>query len=334
MRIPKSLSYSSQSLWEKNPEEFYLRYLAEHRSPRTPQEPPMAVGSAFDAYVKSTLNYHLFGNAMSPQFEFGTVFESQVEPQCRDFALKAGKHVWKSYKLCGAYDDLLNLLRQSVEPPRFEFQVEGMIGTAPFLGKPDCGFVLDYGQGRIRCVYDWKVKGYCSKYGASPSKGYMICRDGFRSDKPSRSHGKEHAMFLAMDFHGFPINSGYLEFCNNEYADQLTLYGWMLGEKIGDENVVLGIEETVAKFMGEGQTPQLRYARHRGRVKAEYQVKLAARVQRCWDAITSGNIFPDLSPEDNAGRCQILDAMAVGLASDDSDEGKWLSNVTRPQFRR
>jgi hypothetical protein len=333
MKIPKFLSYSSMSLWESNPEDFYLHYLAENRPPRTPQEPPMAVGSSFDAYVKSTLNYHLFGNAMLPQFEFATVFESQVEPQCRDFALKAGKHVWKSYKLCGAYDDLLALLRQSVEPPRFEFQVEGLIGTAPFLGKPDCRFVLDFGQGRIHCVYDWKVHGYCSKYGASPSKGYMTCRDGF-TGKPSRSNGKEHAMFLAMDFRGFPINSGYLEFCNDEYADQLTLYGWMLGEKIGDEEVVLGIEEMVAKFMGEGQTPQLRYARHRGRVKADYQQKLALRVQRCWDAIVSGHIFPGLNLEDNAGRCEILDKMIISSATDNSDEDKWCSDVTRPQFRR
>ena len=30
MKTPRCLSYSSMTLWEKNPEEFYLRYLAEH----------------------------------------------------------------------------------------------------------------------------------------------------------------------------------------------------------------------------------------------------------------------------------------------------------------
>ncbi len=83
-------------------------------------------------------------------------------------------------------------------------------------------------------------------------------------------------MYKAMDFRGLTINSGYMEFCNDEYADQLCLYGWLLGEKIGDENTVLGIEELCAKFMGEGNPPTLRYARHRGRVKADYQQKLAA----------------------------------------------------------
>ena len=96
---------------------------------------------------------------MSAQFEFGTIFESQVEPQNRDFALTAGKRVFKAYKLCGAYDDLLDLLRKSIEQPRFEFKVDGLIEGVPFTGKPDCRFVLDRGQGRISCVYDWKVRG-------------------------------------------------------------------------------------------------------------------------------------------------------------------------------
>jgi hypothetical protein len=225
MRIPKSLSYSSMSLWYKDQDEFYIRYLADHPAPRMPQERPMAVGAGFDAYVKATLHEALFGRGADPQFEFATIFESRVESQNRDFALRAGKHVWKSYKLCGAYHDLLKLLQQSVEPPRFEFKIDGPINGVPFTGKPDCRFVLDCGQGRIHCIYDWKVKGYCSKYGASPSKGYMTCLDAFKTDKPSRSHGKEHGMFLAMDFRGLTINSGYLEFCNDEYADQLCLYG-------------------------------------------------------------------------------------------------------------
>ena len=58
------------------------------------------------------------------------------------------------------YDELLKLLIQSVEEPRFECKLEGTIGGAPFLGKPDCRFVLDLGFGRISIVLDWKVKGF------------------------------------------------------------------------------------------------------------------------------------------------------------------------------
>jgi hypothetical protein len=230
MRTPKTLSYSALCLFERDPDEYYIKYLADHPAPRLPQEQPAAVGSSFDAYVKSMLNWHLYGQAMSPQFEFPAIFESQVESQNRDFALKAGKHVFKAYKRCGAYNDLLTLLQRSIEPPRFEFTVNGTVSGVPFTGKPDVRFVLDLGQGCIPCIFDFKVRGYCSKYGASPSKGYATCLDGFESAKPSRSQGKEHAMYKAMDFRGLTINSGYMEFCNSEYADQLCIYGWLLGE--------------------------------------------------------------------------------------------------------
>jgi hypothetical protein len=211
--------------------------------------------------------------------------------------------VFDSYLHTGAYAELLAMLLASREEPRFDFTIKGVIGDqVPFLGKPDLRFVPDLGHGPFHCIFDWKVKGYCSEYGASPSKGYMICLDGFKAEKASRSHGKEHGMFLAMDFRGFTINSGYMEFCNDEYADQLCLYGWLLGEQIGDENVVLGIEELCAKFMGEGNPPTLRYARHRGRVKADYQAKLAERVTTCWQAITSGHVFTAMTRKESDAR--------------------------------
>jgi len=292
----------------------------------------MAVGSAFDAYVKAAINYILYSTAVSPQFEFGAIFENQVEPQNRDFALAAGKHVFKAYKLCGAFDDLIKLLRQSVEPPRFEFKVDGTIAGAPFTGKPDCRFVLDFGSGLIHCILDWKVRGYCSKYAASPSKGYMLCRDGYKSEKPSRSHGAEHDSYLAYNHRGLTINAGYLEYCNDEYADQLCLYGWLLGERPGDENVVGMIDEIVSK--PASPVPLLRIANHRARVKADYQQKLLERVGRCWQAITSGNVFTDLTPEENAGRREVLEEMALSLGKTAGPYDDWFNEVTRPQFKR
>ena len=74
-----------------------------------------------------------------------------------------------------------------------------------------------------------------------------------------------------MNYHGLLINSGYMEGCNNEYADQLCLYGWLLGEAVGDENVVLMIDEIVAKYMGPDVRPLLRVANHRGRVSKAHQ---------------------------------------------------------------
>src|SRR4051812_6811821 len=97
MREVKYLSYSGMSLYYKDPEAFYVRYLSENRPPREPQNAPMAVGSAFDAYVKSYLYARLVGKG-DPKHEFEFMFESQVEKQCRDVARVDGKAVFEFYK--------------------------------------------------------------------------------------------------------------------------------------------------------------------------------------------------------------------------------------------
>lgn len=333
MRIPKSLSYSSMCLFYKDRDEFYLRYLAEHAPPRLPQERPMAAGAGFDARIKSSISDYLnAGDGPDPQFEFQTIFESQVEPHNRDFALEASKYIFEAYKATGSYTDLLALLNDSVEKPRMEFTVENILNGVPFLGKPDLRFILKY-EDYIDCIWDFKVKGYCSKYGASPSKGYMCCRNTNGEYAGGRSHEKEHKNYLAYSHHGLIINSGYMEFCNDEYADQLTLYGWLLGEKIGDENVVLGIEEIVCAYK-EGQPPAIRVANHRGRVKADYQLKLIERLTACWTAITTGHVFTDLSRQENDEHCAQLEQVAIGLMSDGSALDKFYNECTRPQFMR
>ena len=42
--------------------------------------------------MKSMLYAAVFGPSADPQYEFGALFEAQVEPHNRDFAIKAGKH--------------------------------------------------------------------------------------------------------------------------------------------------------------------------------------------------------------------------------------------------
>jgi hypothetical protein len=338
MRLPTYLSYSSLSLFESDPPEFYIKYLADNRPARQPQTGPMCVGSAFDAYVKSALHEALYGKGADPVYELQTLFEDQVEPQNRDFAWAAGEHVFESYKTSGAYGELLELLKKSVEAPRFECKLTGDIDGAPFLGKPDCRFVLDLGSGRISIVLDWKVKGFCGKHAASPTKGYALCRDGFHG-KRSRSHGKSHDMYMAFDFRGMEINRDYMENNARDYADQCSIYGWLLGEPIGSEESIVWIDEIVSKPTGnalEGEYPTLRVSNFRSRVKPEYQRQLVERITNCWQAVTSGHIFQEMTKEENDEYIEMLDQMATGLASDGSPEEDWYSEATRPQnyFRK
>lgn len=346
-RVPKALSYSSWALFEKDAEEFYLRYLAETKAPRLPQENYMSVGSGFDAFAKAELHSAVFGPHTDKNFEFDKLFEDQVESHNRDFARSAGKYVLDCYKHSGSFDELLKLLKQAIEPPRFETNIEAMIDGVPCSGKPDLRFLLKPREETLRVVLDWKVKGFCSKHGASPSKGYAMCRDGYDyrplklnatkkapDGKPSASHGTEHDNYKAFDFKGLTINEGFMEMCNDEYADQVSLYGWMLGETPGDENVVVWIDEIVSKFMGEGNNPLLRIANHRARVSRGYQLKLLEKIKKCWNAISTGHIFVDLSKADSDSRCEVLEGMSVGLQCDGSSEESWFNEVVRPQFKR
>jgi hypothetical protein len=275
------------------------------------------------------------------------LFEDQVESPNRDFAWGAGAHCFDIYQKTGAYAELLDLLKQSVEEPRFECKLTGDIGGAPFLGKPDCRFVLDLGEGRISIVLDWKVKGFCSKSAASPTKGFALCRDGYepvptktqkkagKPGKPSRSHMQSHKMYMPFDFRGMEINRDFMENCSQSYADQCTLYGWLLGEPVGSEENIVWIDELVSKPTGnvlEGNYPLMRVSNFRARVNPEYQENLVKRVTTCWEAVTSGHIFMDLSREENDAYIDQLDGIAAGLATDGSPEEDWFSEVTRPQI--
>lgn len=296
----------------------------------------MCVGSAFDARVKAQLHSDIFGKGADPNYEFDKLFTDQVEEYNRDFALGAGDFCMEAYRTSGAYDELLALLQQSIEPPQFEVSLTGTIGGAPFLGKPDCRFVLDLGEGRISVVFDWKVKSFCSKWPASPSKGFMLCRDGW-TGKASRSHGKAHSLYMEWVFRGLEINRGYLEDSNKDYSEQCSLYGWLLGEPVGSEETLIFIDELVAKPQGdvtEGVYPLIRVAQHRSRCRAEFQFELEARVARCWDAIQTGHIFLDETREQSDLMVETLDDIGTGLASDGSAEEAFYSDCSRPQFKR
>lgn len=350
MRTPKSLSPSAFMLWEKDPTEYAMRYLVDNKPSRSPQPLPASVGSSFDAYVKSHLHSDLFGKGADPKFEFDTLFCEQVEKHNHDEARIMGSHVFDDYVNTGSYDELLGTMEGAKQAPRFEFGVGRDVLGVPLFGYPDCQFIDRHGN---HWILDWKVRGYCSKYGASPTKGYRLCRDGANwctrnltkkqlekqasgmdvEGKPSRSHNKEHAGYLETGFNGVVVNQGNLETCDKEWATQLSIYGWILGEEIGDENVIVAIDEAVAKFMGEGQTPLLRIANHRAKVGKEFQIDLHRRLLNLWECVNSEWVFRDLTFEESNIKFEMLQRRAVGMATDGTDEEEWYSQMGRPSYR-
>ncbi len=314
MRHPSYLSPSQLSLFDRDREGYYLQHLAETRQQISVKTYAMTIGSAFDAYVKSAIHEHLFGKGSNPQFEFEAIFEDQVTPEHRDWATEHGSYAFASYKTSGAYGDLLDLVDESQQAPQFEFTVKGPVNNIPLLGKPDMRFVHKSGA---HIILDWKVSGYCSRHGASPAKHYKLVRDGWATSKPSRSNNKAHKGYKPFEYKGLEIHGGFLEEANTTWADQIIIYGWLLGEEVGDENVIACIDQLACKPNGE--YPLVRVAQHRSRTSKNYQLKLMSKLQTCWKAIEEEHIFDDLSIEESQSRCEVLDRRAESFSLYDKD---------------
>jgi hypothetical protein len=193
MRRPEYLSPTSLALFRKDTTEFYLNYLSDNRPPRIPQNQPMSIGSAFDAYVKSYLHTALFGVGNDPRYGFESLFEAQVEPHNRDWARDHGQYVFNQYKSAGALADLMTELRGAQGEPRFEFEAKGAVngyrepavkrlGEVVLMGKPDCHFINNQGA---HVILDWKVNGYCSPSAHSPKPGYIRMRSAGKTNHGS-----------------------------------------------------------------------------------------------------------------------------------------------------
>jgi len=302
MRMMKRLSPTALHTWERDREVFYLRYLSDNRPPRPPQTQPMAAGSAFDAYVKAALHM-LYVDIKDPQYDLDALFEEQVEPHVRDWGRKAGEHLWQRYYDSGMYERLCSEVDKSIREPRFEFSLRDDIAGIPLHGKPDLEFFV-----KVPVIYDWKVNGYCGKSATSPKPLYSWCQDTWTAEegKPTRGGAKAHPKFKAREHGGLTIGSHWLEDVDKKWADQTTIYGWMLGLEVGSEEFITGIDQLACKPGPDG-LPLVRVAQHRCRISSFWQHSLLNRLQACWNAIQSGHIFSDMTREESDARCEVLD---------------------------
>jgi hypothetical protein len=327
------MSPSSLATFYKDREEYYLSYMADTRPQRFPQTAAMAIGSSFDAYVKSWLHEALFGKGSDPKFEFRAIFEAQVEKQNRDFAMVAGKHAFGEYQACGALVDLLTELQGAVMKPRFEIEIGGIVdgqresveatvGGVPLLGKLDIFFISRSGA---HVIFDFKVNGYCSRGNKSPMRGYLRLR--------GRNTHEMHRDCFPMLYNGMQINGAMmLEQSSKEWANQLSIYGWLSGEEVGSE-FVTAIDQ-LACSENVGGPPTVRVAEHRLRISCKYQREWFEMVRHAWEVVCSDHFFRDLPKEESQNRCEVLDKYATALQGSGSDQDKWLQDLVRGQRNR
>jgi hypothetical protein len=287
----------------------------------------MSIGSAFDAYIKCYMYKALFGNEGptvshrigngevidAPEFNLEILFQAQVEEHNREWAEENVGYVFSSYLESGAMAALMSMLEAASEEPKFEFtitkKIQTMLGEVTLLGKPDVWFITRDGR---TVIFDWKVNGYCSKSAKSPEKGFVIIRDGFASGllPPSRGANKPHKLYVPDFFCGIPYNSGFtLDQAYPLWAQQLSIYAWLLGEEVGGEFLCC-IDQIVAKPVSTG-FPILRVASHRSMIPRTWQQSWMAKVVNVWDR-AHANDFID--PQ----RKILLDS--IYLYKDDDDE--------------
>jgi PD-(D/E)XK nuclease superfamily len=330
MKKMEYLSPTSIALFLEDQQAFYLNYLADERPPKDPQTEPMAVGSAFDAFVKHYLYTNVVGKS-DPRFDRLALFEAQVEVQCRDKAFKAGEYCFEQYKKSGCLADLMLELQQSIGEPRFEINIMGQVdgyregaeldlGPVPFLGKPDVYFVNKMGA---RVIVDWKVNGFYSKYNTSPIKGYVRMRDAFQS------YG-QHKECMQQVWKGMRINIGcYLDQLKEDWARQLAIYTWLCGENVGTEDCIVGLDQLVCNPDPVRQFPKIRIAEHRLRISKAFQHKVFAIAQDLWHRCTKGHFFREMSKEASDERCLYLDKYMTNTKKPVVDNDDWFNRQVR-----
>ena len=338
--------------------EFYLKRLADHRPPKLPQTQPMAIGSSFDAFVKSYLHKKLYGNygkevehkivgmdgveftTKGPEFDLDLLFAVQVEPQNRVIAKLDGQRCLNLYRSCGALSDLLIEIQMAQGNVQFEITVEAnvshecMVCEVPLLGKPDLSFVFELDGLLYRVIFDWKVNGYYSATMKSPEKGYLKCRDSWDHTICPPSRGgpvAQHKNVIIKRFGNMSINAVLpFEQVNKKFARQLTIYGWVMGAPVGSKQII-GIEQLCGKPWPGPNGPLLRIASHRGMVSEKYQYELALHISQIWQQIQDGHIFEWMSKTDSDNRCAVLDDYYKAFLKDQGGPlAKWFSETTRP----
>lgn len=281
----KYLSPTSISLFLSDPELFYMRYMSSIPLPYTKQTEAMALGSAFDARIKGFLNREFLGTDNTKE-----LFESQVDASMQKTVLDKSHEIFRFYVDCGALSNLLIELRRAVPGTiKMESKLEGAIFDSKFGQviihcRPDLHYMTSSG---VLVVLDWKVNGVLGNGNTSPKPGYIW----------SSNKGR-HSDCVVGTVDGVEVNTLPIHV---DWSDQLTMYSWIVGKKIGAVGIV-GIDQIVGS--------KLRVASFRHLVDIKREVELVEIVRGIWERCNSGHFFPELSLAASENKCSALEKLA------------------------
>jgi len=248
----------------------------------------MAVGSSFDAFVKSYI--HNFYNPKETIFE--ELFKKQVSEDNRPEAIKIGKICFDVYKQSGC---LMGLIRKFNGMPKMEFKTTINIDNVPILGIPDLYFTYLFGHSvggdtseeldeQVDVVVDWKVNGLLSS--ASAAQGYVSC--------DMRPHKKTILSSIGDIYYDA---SATLQQSKPDWCTQLYTYSLACG----NPNALVCIDQ-IFKRANES----ISVAQHRLFLTDEFKENVRRRYRYAWDVVNSDHFFRDMSFKDSEAKCKLL----------------------------
>lgn len=329
------LSPSALGTWQKNPEEYFTKYLSASRPPRMPQTAAMAVGSSFDCYVKAHLYERVYGadRAQKDLYTFDDLYTKAVEPHNFDTALKQGMICFEAYRKSGALHMLYKLIDKSPKPPVFEYslssvKIEGVNGLVCRIDAPD-GVVVEstpvvlmgkpdmtvWARNGSPINLDWKVNGYMSASGQKPVPGY------FHLHNPGeKNHNSMHKECHMYSENGFDYNMiPHIEQRKPDWGQQLATYSWLTGVPVG-ETMYVAVDQLAV------ERGKITVATHRCEITKAFQLETYRNYQRLWDNVNSDWFFRHMPKDASQQRAEIL--MQQGQAYEGGDSNsEWLKSI-------
>lgn len=261
MNLPifKQLTHISPSTfieWRKCQYKNYLRKFSGIDLPRTDSGKSAALGIMFDAFVKDNI-YRRFNYPHKPSMKLEIVAKN-LKCEDKDEVIKDAREVAKQYISIGMLERML--------PDKIDQELYKIKDGIPLLG------ILD---GIVNNIpFDWKTRGFYSKWPASPTPGYF-----YRID--SNRHEPTPGEFINLD------RSHY------DWAIQFQFYNWILGNQYPQY-----ILHEICK-----QKKDLVFTEHKGTLSKEFEDDLWKEVQEFWGKINGFDIKVN-EPSPNKNLCE------------------------------
>jgi len=199
----KYLSPSSLATFYSSPDRYYAEKIL--GEPRMPQTEAMAVGSAFDCFIKC----HIAEREGFSGWNLDKMLDTSIDTGLLDRSIGRGKRALLAYLDSRAWYTIKDKLADCI----MEKGYNKTVGGVPLYGYPD---LVYYDNGRP-VVLDWKVNGYMSTRKTYAKTTHM-------------GHGKT----CVVDRDGWLYNK--IPAARLYWGDQLMTYGWFLcgyGKEVG-----------------------------------------------------------------------------------------------------